>query len=85
MDEVFIRIRGVRRYLWRALDQDRVVLDIIVQEKRDVGAAERFFKTLRALDMIFSARSRGGRALYQRCGGGEPCSLAVPAAVFCRR
>ena len=46
LDEVFIRIRGVLHYLWRAVDQHGVVLDILVQEKRDGAAAKRFFKCL---------------------------------------
>jgi len=46
MDEVFIRIQGVLHYLWRAVDQDGVVLDILVQERRDARAAERFLKKL---------------------------------------
>ena len=46
MDEVFIRIQGVQHYLWRAVDQDGVVLDILVQERRDARAAKRFFKKL---------------------------------------
>jgi putative transposase len=46
MDEVFIRIQGVQHYLWRAVDQDGVVLDILVQERRDGKAAKRFFKRL---------------------------------------
>jgi putative transposase len=46
LDEVFIRIRGVLRYLWRAVDQHGIVLDILVQEKRDGTAAKRFFKCL---------------------------------------
>ena len=46
MDEVFIRIQGVQRYLWRAVDQDGVVLDILVQERRDATAAKRFFRRL---------------------------------------
>jgi putative transposase len=46
MDEVFIRIRGVQRYLWRAVDQDGVVLDILVQPRRDAKAAKRFFQRL---------------------------------------
>jgi len=29
MDEVFIRIQGVQHYLWRAVDQDGVVLDVL--------------------------------------------------------
>jgi putative transposase len=45
MDEVFIRIRGVQHYLWRAVDQDGVALDM-VQARRDANAAKRFFKRL---------------------------------------
>jgi putative transposase len=46
MDEVFIRIQGVQHYLWRAVDQDGVVLDILVQARRDSDAAKRFFDRL---------------------------------------
>src|ERR1700692_4610368 len=46
LDEVFIRIGGVRHYLWRAVDQDGVVLDILVQRRRDGNAAKRFFRRL---------------------------------------
>jgi putative transposase len=46
MDEVFIRIQGVQHYLWRAVSQDGVVLDILVQAGRDATAAKRFFKRL---------------------------------------
>jgi len=46
MSEVFIRIQGVQHYLWRAVDQDGVVLDILVQPRRDAKAAKRFFKRL---------------------------------------
>ena len=41
LDEVFIRIEGVQHYLWRAVDQDGVVLDILVQPRRDAKAAKR--------------------------------------------
>jgi putative transposase len=44
MDEVFIRVQGVQHYLWRAVDQDGVVLDILVQARRDAQAGKRFFK-----------------------------------------
>ena len=46
LDEVFLRINGVVHYLWRAVDQRGVVLDILVQAKRDGAAAKRFFKRL---------------------------------------
>jgi len=48
LDEVFIRIRGRLHYLWRAVDQHGVVLDILVQERRNATAARRFFKRLLA-------------------------------------
>ncbi len=47
MDEVYIvTVRGERRYLWRAVDQDGDVLDILVQKRKDKRAAMRFFKKL---------------------------------------
>ncbi len=35
LDEVFIKIQGELHYLWRAVDQDGDVLDILVQKHRD--------------------------------------------------
>ena len=43
---MFIRIQGEQHYLWRAVDQDGAVLDILVQRRRDGGAAKRFFRRL---------------------------------------
>jgi len=45
-DEVFLTINGRRHYLWRAVDQDGNVLDILVQCRRDAKAAKRFFRKL---------------------------------------
>src|SRR3954453_13001007 len=46
LDEVFLKINGVTHYLWRAVDQNGVVLGILVQPKRDRFAAIRFFRKL---------------------------------------
>jgi putative transposase len=46
LDEVFIRIQGELHYLRRAVDQNGIVLDILVQTRRNAGAAKRFFKRL---------------------------------------
>ncbi|MFD7379859.1 IS6 family transposase [Streptomyces mirabilis] len=46
LDEVFVKINGERKYLWRAVDQDGNVLDILVQSRRDKDAARRFFRKL---------------------------------------
>src|SRR5438874_7657611 len=48
LDEVALTIRGKRHWLRRAVDQHGVVLDILVQERRDQVAAERFLR--RVLD-----------------------------------
>jgi putative transposase len=55
LDEVFIKINGERKYLWRAVDQDGMVLDILVQNRRDKTAAKRFFRRL----LKTQARCRG--------------------------
>ncbi|WP_327311563.1 MULTISPECIES: IS6 family transposase [unclassified Streptomyces] len=46
LDEVFLRISGELKYLWRAVDADGNVLDILVQDRRDTAAARRFFHNL---------------------------------------
>ena len=46
IDEVFLRIGGKQHYLWRAVDQDGHVLDILVQSRRNAKAAKRFFRKL---------------------------------------
>jgi putative transposase len=48
LDEVFLKINGELHYLWRAVDQHGVVLDILVQDRRNATAAKRFFKRLLA-------------------------------------
>ncbi len=44
LDEVFIAINGATQYLWRAVDQDGNVLDILVQSRRNKQAARKFFR-----------------------------------------
>jgi putative transposase len=46
LDEVVISIRGEKRYLWRAVDQEGYVLDEIVQIRRDTKAAKRLLNRL---------------------------------------
>ena len=43
---LFVTIHGQRQYLWRAVDQDGDLLDILVQSRRDRRAAVRFFRTV---------------------------------------
>jgi len=41
LDEVVLTIAGVKHWLWRAVDQNGMVLDILVQSRRDARAAKR--------------------------------------------
>jgi len=46
LDEVFLKINGKLHYLWRAVDQQGNVLDILVQSRRNKVAAKKFFRKL---------------------------------------
>lgn len=46
LDEVSTRAGGTQVYLWRAVDEHRPVLDVLVQGHRDTAAAERFVRRL---------------------------------------
>ena len=46
LDEVVCNIGGKRMYLWRAVDDEGEVLDVVVQKRRDHAAALRLLKRL---------------------------------------
>src|SRR4051794_31863115 len=46
LNEVALKIAGKKHWLWRAVDQDGIVLDILVQSRRDKRAAKRLFREL---------------------------------------
>jgi putative transposase len=46
LDEVVISIAGEPYWLWRAVDQNGFVLDVLVQRRRDSGAARRLMTKL---------------------------------------
>lgn len=48
LDEVFLKIQGKQKYLWRAVDEDGVELDVFVTDHRDKKATKQFFKRLLA-------------------------------------
>src|ERR1700687_480683 len=48
--EVALTINKQRYWLWRAVDQDGTVLDILVQSRRDQHAAERFLRRVLEAD-----------------------------------
>jgi len=46
LDEMYLKIDGNFQYLWRAVNQEGQVVDILVQSRRDTSAAKRFFSKL---------------------------------------
>src|SRR4051794_39548901 len=55
LDEVCLMIGGKKHWLWRAVDQDGGVLDVLVQSRRDKKAAKRLLRKL------LKRQTRGGR------------------------
>jgi putative transposase len=46
LDEMVVRIAGRRMYLWRAVDDEGEVLDVLVQRRRDQAAAGKLMRKL---------------------------------------
>ena len=46
LDELFLTIKGERHYLWRAVDQEGNILDILAQCRRDKAAVKKFSRKL---------------------------------------
>src|SRR5260370_27263584 len=46
LDEMVVRIAGVRMYLWRAVDHEGEILDMLVQRRRNCQAALRLMRKL---------------------------------------
>ncbi|WP_278045687.1 IS6 family transposase [Micromonospora kangleipakensis] len=50
VDETYVKVNGVWRYVYRAIDQDGQVIDVLVSARRDAKAARRLFR--RALSTL---------------------------------
>jgi transposase-like protein len=48
VDETYVRVAGVWRYVYRAVDQHGQVIDVYVSKRRNIAAATRFFETVLA-------------------------------------
>ena len=49
VDETFIKVKGRLVYLYRAIDRDGNLVDVLLSEKRDKAAAEAFFRSARTV------------------------------------
>ena len=46
VDETYVKVAGVWRYVYRAVDQHGQVIDVLVSKQRNIPAATRFFETM---------------------------------------
>jgi transposase-like protein len=71
VDETYVKVNGVWRYVYRAVDQYGQVIDVLVSARRDADAARRFFRrTLSTLKVKPSEVVTDAAAVYP---GGHCC------------
>ncbi|GHO90172.1 hypothetical protein KSF_002200 [Reticulibacter mediterranei] len=73
MDETYMKVHGKWRYLYRAIDAEGNLVDSRLSEKRDMEAAQQFFKQALAVvgstpervttDVIFPHKTGAGSGL----------------------
>jgi transposase-like protein len=49
IDQPYLRVRGQWRYLYRAIDRDGTLVDVMLREHRDLAAAKAFFRCARTV------------------------------------
>ena len=79
LDELFVNIQGRQQYLWRAVDEDGDVIDILVQSRRNRHAAVRFFRKL------LRSQGRVPRRLIADKLRSYPaaCRTVMPSVIHC--
>jgi transposase-like protein len=65
VDETYVKVNGVWRYVYRAIDQHGQAIDVLVSARRDANAARQFFtRALRMLKMTPSEVVTDAAAIY---------------------
>src|SRR5215510_14839254 len=67
VDETYIRVRGQWRYLYRAIDRDGALVDVMLSEHRDLAAAKAFFRSTKTVTGVTPDRvTTDGHDAYHR-------------------
>ena len=74
LDEMATRIGGRLHWLWRAVDEHGQTLDVLLQERRDTAAAERFFRRL----LVVADGSAPARITTDKLGSYAAALTLVP-------
>ena len=67
VDETYIPERGRWQYLYRAIDRDGALVDVMLSEHRDLRAAKAFFRSAKAVTGVTPDRATtDGHDAYRR-------------------
>ena len=67
VDETYIRVHGRWKYLYRAIDRDGALVDVMLSEDRDLAAAKAFFRSAKAVTGVMPDRvTTDGHDAYPR-------------------
>ncbi len=87
LDEVFLKINGKMSYLWRAVDQNGNILDILVQSRRNKAAAKKFFtpsgyRVAQRMSICAACCGHGQAGELRGCQKGDhaKCRASPPSA-----
>ena len=56
VDETYIRVHGEWKYLYRAIDRDGALVEVMLSQRRDLAAAKRFFRSAKAVTGVIPDR-----------------------------
>jgi putative transposase len=67
VDETYIKVHGHWKYLYRAVDRDGALVDVMLREHRDLAAAKAFFRSAKAVTGVMPDRvTTDGHDAYPR-------------------
>jgi putative transposase len=73
MDETYIKVKGVWKYLYRAVDKHGKTVDFLLTAKRDMAAAKRFF------DKAMGANGNPDKVAIDKSGANKAAMDAINA------
>ena len=66
-DGIYVRVKGRWKYLYRAIDRDGALVDVMLSEHRDLAAAKAFFRSAKTVTGVTPARvTTDGHDAYPR-------------------
>jgi putative transposase len=81
MDETYLKVKGVWKYLYRAVDKHGKTVDFLLTAKRDMAAAKRFFDKAMRLngdpDKVVMVKSGANKAAIDAINDGRAVQILV--------